>query len=90
MTPQTNGQAKDDELWTVVKGFAEGKKVSPGVRDKVLFGAMGDLRTRIGAVETRLGKIWPVYQTLALLWVPVVGGIIIALVTGKLVISRTP
>lgn len=91
ITPDmANGRGTDAELWEAVKALADGKKMSRAARDRFLFGAIGDLRGRIGAVEARLGHIWPVYQALALLWIPVVGGLIMLFVTGKLVISRGP
>jgi hypothetical protein len=90
MTPNKT----DTELWQAVREIAGGKKVSPAVRDKFLFAAMSDLRDemrrRVGDVEDKLNKLYPIYQGIALLWIPVIVGTIMLFVTGKLVITRSP
>ena len=84
----------DTELWAAVREFANGKKTSPAIRDKFMFAAMSDLRDevrrRVGEVEGKLNKIFPLYQALALLWIPVTAGVIMLFVTGKLEITRNP
>jgi hypothetical protein len=90
MTPNKT----DTELWQAVREIAGGKKASPAIRDKLMFAAMSDLRDevrrRVGELESKLGKIYPIYQALALLWVPVTLGLITLFITGKLVITRSP
>jgi hypothetical protein len=44
-------KTKNGELWNTVRQFAEGRKVTPAVRDKFLFAAMDDLRNRIANIE---------------------------------------
>lgn len=94
MHPQLEHPAPTNgELWKTVRMLADGKKISPALRDRLMFAAMDDFRNKLINVERRLNKIWPIYQVLAILGglaMVIFSTLITLFLTGKLIIERMP